>query len=416
MTFLRPINKMPLKTQYCADIFVALSCLNFLIAVDFLHVYKGAPGTRLYAVLLPIQSPNMTLLWLPNELLLSITESLQYEKDINALLQTNLRLYHLLNAYMYRRNIRTSESSALFWAAKHNKVATSQKLMKEGAKASIITTLSGRQWTPLALAAEAGSGNVVELLLGENGVNPDLKDECGNTPLSWAAGNGHTVVARLLLEKGMANSNTRDLNGRTPLSLAAENGHENMVQFLLNHDTTDPQARDSNGWTPLSWAALGGHTKVVMLLLAHPDVDADLTSSSGRTALSWAAWNGHSEVVDLLLRTPQVNPDSRSKFGRTPLSWAAANGHHEAVKLLLSTGKTNPNSRDDCYNRTPLSWAAGNGHDMVVEAFLAHSGIVFNSQCILGLTPLSYAVGKKHWTSINLLAAVFTDENKLIKV
>jgi len=43
---------------------------------------------------------------------------------------------------------------------------------------------------------------VVKLLLAENSVDPDFKDNNGRTPLSYAASNGQEAVVKLLLEKG----------------------------------------------------------------------------------------------------------------------------------------------------------------------------------------------------------------------
>jgi hypothetical protein len=71
---------------------------------------------------------------------------------------------------------------------------------------------------------------VVKLLL-EKGIEPDSKDNLGQTPLSWAAGGGHEAVVKLLLEKGVE-LDSKDNRGRTPLSRAAERGHEAVVKLL----------------------------------------------------------------------------------------------------------------------------------------------------------------------------------------
>jgi hypothetical protein len=50
---------------------------------------------------------------LANELLLSIADSLNSERSINAFARTNRRLYLLLNDFLYKHNITKGESSAL---------------------------------------------------------------------------------------------------------------------------------------------------------------------------------------------------------------------------------------------------------------------------------------------------------------
>jgi hypothetical protein len=57
--------------------------------------------------------PQASLLVLANELLLSIADSLNSERSINAFARTNRRLYLLLNDFLYKHNVTKGESSAL---------------------------------------------------------------------------------------------------------------------------------------------------------------------------------------------------------------------------------------------------------------------------------------------------------------
>src|SRR5271156_3654705 len=126
----------------------------------------------------------MSLLNLPNELLQSISENLKLEKDINALVRTNRYLYNLLNPYLYRHNIRLFGSSALQWAARCGQEGTARKMLAEGADTENSNEYGG---TPLLLAAAYENKALVELLLVQDGVNPNFKGLGGRTPLSWAA-------------------------------------------------------------------------------------------------------------------------------------------------------------------------------------------------------------------------------------
>lgn len=58
----------------------------------------------------------MSLLDLPNELLLSLTGSLRCANSINTFACTNHLLYTLLNAFLYEYYVQTSDHSALPWA------------------------------------------------------------------------------------------------------------------------------------------------------------------------------------------------------------------------------------------------------------------------------------------------------------
>lgn len=71
----------------------------------------------------------MSLLNLSNEIILEITSYFKYDGDISALMQTNSRLYHLVNTYRYRHNARHFEGYALEWAVDGNVGSAAQKAL-----------------------------------------------------------------------------------------------------------------------------------------------------------------------------------------------------------------------------------------------------------------------------------------------
>jgi hypothetical protein len=179
------------------------------------------------------------------------------------------------------------------------------------------------------------------------------KIQRGLTPLLWAVGNGYDTVVNLLLEEHNIEPNLNDsLYNRTSLSWA--------------------DSKDQDGQTPLSWAAYNGHKAIVKLLLATGQVNANSKNKCGRTPLLGAAYNGHEVVVKLLLATGQVKADSKDKWGKTPLSWAAYNGHETIIKLLLATGQVEADSKDK-WGRTPLSRAAYNRHEAIIKLLYGYS-------------------------------------------
>ncbi|KAJ5929314.1 hypothetical protein N7454_007162 [Penicillium verhagenii] len=257
--------------------------------------------------------------------------------------------------------------------------------------------------SPLIIASWLGLEGVVELLLGSEETDIDLKDSLWEqTPLSWAASNGHEAVVKLLLQTGQVDINSKDSNQQTPLSWAAEHGHEAVVKLLLQTGLVDIDSKDSNQRTPLSWAAENGHQAVVKLLLQTGLVDIDSKDSNQRTPLSWAAENGHEAVVKLLLQTGLVDIDSKDSNQRTPLSWAAENGHQAVVKLLLQTGLVDIDSKDS-NQRTPLSWAAEHGHEAVVKLLLQTGLVDIDSKDSNQQTPLSWAAEHGHEAVVKLL-------------
>ena len=83
----------------------------------------------------------------------------------------------------------------------------------------------------------------MELLVGQEDINPDMLDNSGRTLLSWAAQEGDDGAVKLLLEREGVNPNLSDKRGQTPLSLAASNWRgqaENVVKLLLGWEEVNP--------------------------------------------------------------------------------------------------------------------------------------------------------------------------------
>jgi len=261
-----------------------------------------------------------------------------------------------------------------------------------GKTAQVINVLSRRKYvnpnkqdggrrTPLFWAAGNGHERVVELLLGLEGIIPDVPGDCGQTPLSCAARNGHDGVVKLLLEREDVRPDRPDNRGQTPLRHAAKNGHDKVVKLLLEREDVSPDRLDNFGLTPLLSAAWNGRDGVVELLLGREEVISDRPDIDGRAPLSFAACNGHDSVVKLLLEREDVNPDMPDNYGKTPLSWASRGGHDGVVKLLLRREDVSP-GRPDSHGETPLLLATRNGHDTVVkllEARMATTPAYYNA-------------------------------------
>jgi ankyrin repeat protein len=123
-----------------------------------------------------------------------------------------------------------------------------------------------------------------------------------NTPLLWAAMNGYERVVELLLRKGM-DPDSRDNFGQSPLLWAAANGHEAVVRLLLATGGVDLNSVDTHakyGQTPLAWAAKKGHTAMVSMLLAKNGVDVKSVDNRGRTPQALAEEGRQDAVLNVL--------------------------------------------------------------------------------------------------------------------
>ena len=191
-------------------------------------------------------------------------------------------------------------------------------------------------YTALALAAEMGHVEVVEILLGREDISPDRPGDEARTPLSHAALNGHERVVEMLLRQKEVNPDKPDNFGRTPLSYAASTGKEEVVKILLGREEVNPDRPNILGKTPLSYASEGGNKEVVKILLRREEVNPDRPDNRGKTPLSYAAEGGKEEIVKILLRREDVSLEKEDFEGRTPLRIAARWGEWGVVALLQS--------------------------------------------------------------------------------
>ncbi|KAK3988897.1 putative ankyrin repeat domain-containing protein [Cladorrhinum sp. PSN332] len=205
--------------------------------------------------------------------------------------------------------------------------------------------------SPLFHAAFVGHAEVIEVLLGQPSINPNLKNYKDVTPLRAGLGNDNPDAAELLLE------------------------HENPTGVL----EVDGSKECHQNWNPLCHAAANGYIYVVNLLLKRDNIinpvapatesELDLQDGDGMTALYLAANGGHTRVVKSLLKAG-AKIDEKSKGNLSPLYGAASAGHARIVEILLSR-----NAKTDIRNDegdTALDAAVKGGHGAVAELLMEH--------------------------------------------
>ncbi|TMS16120.1 Ankyrin repeat and SOCS box protein 14 [Larimichthys crocea] len=166
-------------------------------------------------------------------------------------------------------------------------------LLRYNAKVDQIGPLNR---TALHESAFLGLENFVYLLL-ESGANPNASDIKQKTPLALAAQNGHLNVVEVLIQKG-AHVWCESESG-TILFDAAASGNPDIISLLLDHGA-DPNVPLHSGHLPIHRVAYHGH----ILALEHliPVTKVNAVKESGMSPLHSAAAGGHAQCVEMLLK------------------------------------------------------------------------------------------------------------------
>ncbi|KAH0954212.1 hypothetical protein HN011_000943 [Eciton burchellii] len=165
-------------------------------------------------------------------------------------------------------NIRNSSGKTpLHYAVLQNQPEITKALLMLGANPNIADH-SGQ--TPLHTAANCpeAAGNV-NILLSEKKTNFEAYTDLGWSPLLLAAeaGSYHAVCS---LIKAGAEVNNSDMScGRTVLHIAVEGGHKNIVEFLLKNTKINVNRRNFSGNTALHTAVVtqGAKAREIYALL-----------------------------------------------------------------------------------------------------------------------------------------------------
>lgn len=148
--------------------------------------------------------------------------------------------------------------------------------------------------TFLMAAVHANDVAILDVLLQQRNIDPDLANKHGITPLMAAIIIKNDEIAEHLIH-GMASLGIVDNEGNTALMYAVNADNNNIAKLLLDlgNDTVDINHINNQGMFALMLAALKGNSDIVTLLLIQPDIDVNLTNEAGQTALSVARDSTH---------------------------------------------------------------------------------------------------------------------------
>ena len=346
------------------------------------------------------------------------------------------------------------------WAAFHGRHFSTCTVLLDGGADPISTLSSPFPRSLLFTAASRGVVNVVQTLLGREGVDanePSCDD--GSTAFFAACEGGHADVVLHMLRRHKRREVKLDVNARrsgdgaTALFASVWRGHISVAKRILHVGENDVDVNvpaTTARLTPLHVACKEGHLDLVKMLtgVSGCDVDAE-EGEHGVTPLWIAASRGSLPMVTALLgRSADVNKarkgcDTPAKCtecglaGSSPLAKAVEGGHSDVVKALVDAGAdvhvrmssgtpvlhvvsgegrvtmvkhllaselgVNVNLKRGDDGSTALHAASKRGHSTVVVELLKMAGVEVDAVSHKGRTPLVEAAEGGHREVCRLL-------------
>lgn len=238
----------------------------------------------------------MSLLEIPNELLLQIAESLDSE-SLNCLLRTSRFSAELLTPLLHKLAAQDKyDTPALLWAAERGHRQLMALLLEMGADINIQNRRDWITGTALHKVAMHKDASMVRLLL-DKGANVEAVDQHKKTPLHHAVIEGFEEMVKLLLGKG-AKVKVKDYRGSTPLQVAIAKGANPIISMLLDNGA-DIEARNEGGMTALHQAVSYGSISTVRLLMER-GANLYARGNRGETPMILAHRKHYKKVRELL--------------------------------------------------------------------------------------------------------------------
>eukprot|EP00494_Astrolonche_serrata_P023926 UN24184 len=153
----------------------------------------------------------------------------------------------------------------------------------------------------LYLAAKAGETELVDTLLTRIvGIDVNIQTVDGMTPLMLACAYGHHSIIELLLKQDDIDVNLKNQNGECALIACTGSSDRKQspssiskqtCRLLLAHPNVDVNVRTSNGNTPLISAVYAQNFELVQLLVDHKDIKLNIRQNGDNHALTIALLN-----------------------------------------------------------------------------------------------------------------------------
>ena len=289
-----------------------------------------------------------------------------------------------------------SQNNPLHLAILNRHLACIKILTDYGAQIDQSTGTSTDKLTPLMLACQNGSLDIVDYLIG-HGARVEARDNCKRTPLIHACQYGQSHIVSYLLRRG-ADANVCDSSKTTALHYACAYGWFFTMKLLIEAGA-NPNAIDANQMTCLTLAFCQGHYGICDYLLSNCRANINIQTNDGLTLIMIIVSRTiSSKIVEQLERVAlkyRADCTLVDVNGRNAFHYLASNQTTDRTSLIrlaeiLFEQKCNPTQMDN-KAQTPLINALQSENYLLIEYFLNQIHIEFNTDiCHDGKTFLHF--------------------------
>lgn len=235
-------------------------------------------------------------------------------------------------------------------------------------------------------SAKKNPMGVLAMLKG--GVDPNVKNEKGNTPLIISASLGDVESVQALMAY-RADVNAANNDGNTSLIYAARYNHPEIIRELLKPQTMqaplDVNMQNKQGQTALYWGAAKGYEEVVRRLLA-ADADPTIAAKDGLIPYMIARKNKRGQVLEWFNKDIREVKNSVIEQDNAALIAQAKAEGRELPELAGQKNQTKPVTEDDIFT------AAQTGDMELAKKVIASNKAAVFKKNKAGYTPLFIAV------------------------
>lgn len=238
------------------------------------------------------------------------------------------------------------------------------------------------------------------LTMLKGGVDPNVKNEKGNTPLIISASLGDVPSVKTLLSY-RADLNAFNNDGNTPLIYAARYNYPKVIKELLKPQTMqapiDLNYQNKNGETALYWAAAKGHEEAAKRLLA-AGADPTIAANDGFVPSRIAQKNGRTQLVELFNKDyVTIHNEVVAQDRKALEEQAKAEGRDIKELLEEEELQEKPVTDNDIFT------AAAENNKVLAEKVLDQNKAVIFNKNSAGETPFLVAVNNGHIEMVDFL-------------